>query len=236
MQEQSYFQKALADFTQEAASGGAIRHLADMGYTVKQIMERLDFPTPYERVQKAVWERLLCTGVILRKEPGSGGPFSRKGDFSPEDGISGKKAVYVREYDRYGKASFRRVQEEEEEEKLIAWKNDYPEAGADAPARFLALVLEKRRENGESASYMSCDFGLTAYRNPEIFQEQLGALQERQREYLLGLPWERRRVYHKLDSRMTEILGRLLEAGAYEGECLFTETKDRLYSKSQITS
>ena len=57
MQEHSYFQKALADFTQEAASGGAIRHLADMGYTVKQIMERLDFPTPYERVQKAVWER-----------------------------------------------------------------------------------------------------------------------------------------------------------------------------------
>ena len=72
MGEHGYFQKALADFTYEAASGGAIRHLADMGYTVKQIAAKLDFPTPYERVQKGVWERLLETGVILTEEPGGG--------------------------------------------------------------------------------------------------------------------------------------------------------------------
>ena len=61
-----YFQKALSDFTYNAASGGAIRHLTDVGYTVKQIMEELAFPTPYERVQKGVWERLIETGIWQR--------------------------------------------------------------------------------------------------------------------------------------------------------------------------
>ena len=48
MSEQDFFKSALADFTFEAASGGAIRHLADLGYTVKQITEQLSFPTPCE--------------------------------------------------------------------------------------------------------------------------------------------------------------------------------------------
>ena len=34
MSENRYFQKALSDFTYDAASGGAIRHLTDTGYTV----------------------------------------------------------------------------------------------------------------------------------------------------------------------------------------------------------
>ena len=72
MEENRYFQDALARFTHEAANGGAIRHLTDMGYTVEQIRDKLDFPAPYERVQQAVWQRLEDTGVILREEPGKG--------------------------------------------------------------------------------------------------------------------------------------------------------------------
>jgi len=34
---QEYFKKSLSDFTFDMASGGAIRHLADRGYTVEQI-------------------------------------------------------------------------------------------------------------------------------------------------------------------------------------------------------
>ena len=49
MAEQEYFKNALSDFTYEAASGGAIRHLADLGYTVKQICEQLSFPTAISR-------------------------------------------------------------------------------------------------------------------------------------------------------------------------------------------
>ncbi|HBA48125.1 MAG TPA: hypothetical protein DCZ91_10080, partial [Lachnospiraceae bacterium] len=72
MGENRYFQKALSDFTYETASGGAIRHLVDSGYTVRQIAEQLDFPTPYERVQKTVWEHLLGQKTILSEKPGSG--------------------------------------------------------------------------------------------------------------------------------------------------------------------
>lgn len=91
--EQSYFQSALSDFVFDMASGGAICHLTDLGYTVKQIQERLAYPTPYERVQKAVWKHLLDTGVIAMAEQEE----------------KREKVEYVREYDSYGKASFRRV-------------------------------------------------------------------------------------------------------------------------------
>lgn len=93
--EQTYFQRALSDFVFDMASGGAIRHLADLGYTVRQIQERLDFPTPYERIQKTVWKHLTDTGVIVPE--------------SQESGRTGEKVDYVREYDSYGRASFRRV-------------------------------------------------------------------------------------------------------------------------------
>lgn len=63
-EKQSYFQTALANFTFDVASGGAIRHLADLGYTVTQITKRLDFPTPYDRVQQTVWEYFLQTGIL----------------------------------------------------------------------------------------------------------------------------------------------------------------------------
>ena len=91
--EQTYFQRALSDFVYAVASGGAIRHLADLGYTVKQIQEKLAFPTPYERIRNTVWKHLLDTGVIFRENPAG----------------AEEKVEYVREYNQYGKASFRRV-------------------------------------------------------------------------------------------------------------------------------
>lgn len=91
--EQTHFQKALSDFVFDMASGGAICHLTDLGCTVKQIQEKLAYPTPYERVQQAVWKHLLDTGVIALEEQET----------------AREKVEYVREYDSYGKASFRRV-------------------------------------------------------------------------------------------------------------------------------
>ena len=88
------FQKALSDFTFEAACGGAIRHLADSGCTVRQIMERLDYPISVERVRKAVYKHLCDTGVIL--------------EGSPEEGLPGAKTEYIVEYNSYGKPSYRR--------------------------------------------------------------------------------------------------------------------------------
>ena len=170
---QDDFRKALSDFSFDVASGGAIRHLTDLGYTVKQIQERLDFPTPYERIQKAVWERLADTGVILTEEPG------------PER--AQEKVRYVREYDSYGKASFRRVMEE-----------------------------SPRTET--EGSFLACEFGIVQYKDTEKYRKVLEALGEKQAEYIDGLPWPKRRVWHRADERMLEIERRLRAAGL-EGVC-----------------
>jgi len=224
VEENSYFQDALAHFAREAASGGAIRHLADMGYTVKQIRDKLDFPISYAQVQREVWEYFVKEGVILTEEPGSG--------------KSVRKTRYVREYDRYGKVTFRQVPEEAEEaeyEKMAGWREHCVNSGEVMP-----LLLSLREENGEECSYASCDFGLLFHKESgrasssreakEVCQQaaEPEGLEEKQREYLLGLPWERRRVYHRLDGRMLEIVARLYKAGRYQGECYFLRTREKV--------
>lgn len=94
---EEYFKSTLTNFSQDVANGGAIRHLWNRGYSIREIMEQLDFPAPYERVQNVVWEHLLSTGVIRLTEP--------------EHGEAQEKVTYVKEYDKYGRTSFRRVKE-----------------------------------------------------------------------------------------------------------------------------
>lgn len=206
------FQKALSDFTFDMASGGAIRHLTDLGYTVKQIQECLDFPTPYARIQEAVWKRLVETGVICLEEPfrgsavsgagrardGEAGAGEGGGAGRARDGREGTDAgtargadtgagsvvrvKYVREYDSYGKASFRRVTE-----------------------------TDTRREAG--GEYLACEFGVLRYRDSEKYRRILALLEERQAEYIDGLPWPPARVWHRAQGYMPEIAGRLRAAG-----------------------
>lgn len=64
-----YFNQALSDFMFEVASGGSIRHLVDLGYSVDQIMGKLAFPTPRVRVEKAVYKHMTETGLLLSKLP-----------------------------------------------------------------------------------------------------------------------------------------------------------------------
>ena len=210
MPEQSYFQNALSNFTHEVASGGAIRHLTDLGYTVKQIVERLDFPTPFSRVQKEVWQRLIDTNVILLEEPGSAGS---------------KKESYVREYDKYGRASFRKVVEQgEKEEAKMSWKRR--SLCDKTPDAVSELIRARMAENGESFSYIACDFGLLNKREPERLHQILKNLDTELREYVEGLPWEGKRVYHRLDGRMMKIWLLLKENEGCFGECFFLTTKE----------
>ena len=44
------FSKALHNFTQDFASGDAIRHLADLGYTAFEIHDRLLYHTPVRQI------------------------------------------------------------------------------------------------------------------------------------------------------------------------------------------
>ncbi len=69
--QQDYFNEALSNFMFDMASGGAIRHLADRGYSVDQIIKTLEFPTPRDRVEKTVYQHMLDTGM-LRTSIGEG--------------------------------------------------------------------------------------------------------------------------------------------------------------------
>lgn len=234
MSEQDYFANALANFTHEVASGGSIRHLADLGYTVRQIREQLPFPTPYEKVRKDVWERLLDTRVVLLEEPGA------------VCGELREKSKYVLEYNQYGKASFRLVAAQEEKPKPVVWKERRFEADemkktaksarengsrrlSSGKNRALAAYLgEKCAGNGEEQSYCSCLFGLQRRKDPSGFQAAMEVLEERQREYVTGLPWEEKICYHRLDGRMREIVAALYESGRYKGTCYFLKTEERI--------
>lgn len=66
---QTYFESALSDFVYDAASGRAIRHLVDRGYTTEQIMNLLNYPTPRKKVEKTVYRYLKETGIILTQLP-----------------------------------------------------------------------------------------------------------------------------------------------------------------------
>ncbi len=209
MSEPNYFQRALSDFTFDVASGGEIRHYADNGYTVARIMKALDFPTPIERVQKTVWEHFMETGVLLDAEPGTG--------------KKREKAEYVVEFDRYGRKSFRRVTTEEGTDgSRTVWQEHIYSAAEDGPAeQYLAKLCT---ENGDEA-YAYCDFGLRAKREPERFEEALAkTLDPEEREYVTGLFFERRPVWHRLDPRMQKIIARMYAGGEYRGDCWFLKT------------
>ena len=214
MGENRCFEKALSDFAYETASGGAIRHLADSGYTVRQIMEKLDFPTPYERVQKTVWEHLVRQGTILLEKPGRSGQ---------KESVS-----YVREYDQYGKASFRRVVVQEEKEAVTDWSVKALGIQERSAEELFTLLRQKRDVNGQEHACASFDFGLVRKKDPEQYEAMLCALEGDQREYVSGLPWEERRVYHALNFRGMEILVQLYEAGQYQGKCYFLKTREIL--------
>ena len=61
---ENYFYDALHNFIFEEAGGGAIRHLADKGYTARRIADSLSFPMPYEKVREAYTKYLLDCAVL----------------------------------------------------------------------------------------------------------------------------------------------------------------------------
>ncbi len=219
MAENEYFKKALADFTFDAASGGAIRHLADLGYTVKQIAKKLDFAVPEEKVGQAVWDHLVERQQILLEEPGSGAPK--------------EQAVFVEERGKFGKKSFRRVVFGNDGPGRIHWVKKRVDVGcSEEMMRFLA---GKCLENGRDTAYMACDFGIWEHGGPKQNPEWTNVLEERQKEYVTGLPWIKKRVYHRLDRRMEEIAGRLVWTEEFEGVFYFGrlgEQAEILFSRS----
>lgn len=205
------FQSALADFTFEAACGGAIRHLADSGLTLKQIMDKLDYPISAERVQKALYKHLCDSGVILEE--------------SPEEGFPGAKPEYVLEYNSYGKPSYRRKSApaaggdgDGPDSKGASWKE------ITYVADLSAFLTGRSSAKQKDPVYISCDFGIPG----SAAAKGIPLLNGRQREYLEGIPWPCRRVYYRLDHRMREILCSLYELHAYEGICYFLSSREKI--------
>lgn len=171
-----------------------------------------DFPTPLERVQKTVWEHMLQTGVLMLDEPGSD---DQKG-----------KVTYIMEYDEYGRRSFRQVPLPDDRKTFIRWKEHLYTGSRNG--RLQTYLAELCARNGEENAYISCDFGLGMMQEPAWFEKTMRLLDEKQRYYISGLPWESKRVYHRMDSRMREIASRLYDKGVYRGVCCFLNLEEKV--------
>ena len=214
MGEQDYFRNALSDFTYEAASGGAIRHLADLGYTARQICGKLTYPTPYERVRRTLWQHLNDSGVGLTREPG--------------DGLQSAKPSYRVAHDRFGRASFCMERQAEAAGGGGVLSLRERRYSAETCGDLAAYLDRECGLGGEEKAYVSCDFGLHDRREDGTYEAQLQALNTRQREYIEGLLWEDRICYHRLDRRMREIVARLYAQGLYHGYCYFLIQREKV--------
>lgn len=89
------FNKALGNFINDAAAGGAVRHLADLGYCISDIQSELNYPLSKEKIAGIMWEHFINTGKISLEKPQE----------------TYEKVSFVKEQDSFGKVSFRRVSE-----------------------------------------------------------------------------------------------------------------------------
>ena len=164
------FDQALSNFTFGMASRDMITHLADEGYSVRQIHDAADYPVSIERVAETVWEHYLETGVIR---------------LDPPDAAPAPRHDYVMDIGAYGRRSFRRV------------------------------TLEEKPESSPNLEYIALDLGTIKKQTPENYQRLLDALDSRKRDYIDGLPWPDRTVWHIRNVQMNEILAMWEEKGNF---------------------
>ncbi|MCR5654353.1 MAG: hypothetical protein K6G07_01760 [Lachnospiraceae bacterium] len=94
MEENKYFKETLQNFTFDVASGGAIRHLADLWYSTEEIAKHLSFPTPKEQIAKTVYEHCFAKGLLSYEK-------------TPKPAAA-TKTVYVKKQSALGKTTFLR--------------------------------------------------------------------------------------------------------------------------------
>ncbi|MCM1268014.1 MAG: hypothetical protein NC302_08925 [Bacteroidales bacterium] len=245
MEKPTYFQSALSSFVTDAACGGAVRHLTDIGYTLDQIVERLDYPAPRAKVQQLMMDYLYESRVLLREEP-SEALFAAKEQFVQEQDAYGRRTMRKIIVDRNGQENVTYASElnlVSQKEKAaqtqgFLWKEIVYDPSRDG--KLTELLHKKCEENGETYSYIVCPFGkLIIDRNSQngksaagevsgASEESLRCLNGRQREYLQGIRWDQPVLYHRLNQRMLEIVGKLYEAGVYGGAAFFAESREKI--------
>ena len=98
------FDKALSNYIKDFANGGAIRHFVELGYNVREIKSLLDFPMSIDDVALVVWEEYINCKIICLDEAGINEEYITKTSF-------------VKDYNKYGKTSLRKVTKREPIEK-----------------------------------------------------------------------------------------------------------------------
>lgn len=241
MEEANVFQSALSNFATDVACGGAIRHLTDIGYTLDQIVARLDYPTSRERAQRIMMEHLYQSRVLLREEP--------------SEALFEEQMQFVEEQDAFGRRSLRKTKIDHDshnkvtnapdltmlsqwkelvQTRNILWKESLYDSRRDG--KLTELLHRKCEKHGETYSYVSCPFGKcmndqggqNKNSQQKFSAEEMSCLNGRQREYLAGIRWEQPVLFHRLNQRMLEIISKLYEAGAYGGTCYFTTGQEKL--------
>ena len=186
---ESYFQKALSDFTIDFACKGAVYSMAKKGYAVSEIKEKLDFPIPAKTVAGLVWEYLLDSGTVLLTEP----------VYGEEREIVHYKKVQ----DQYGKVSFIQIKETVPVNESNSKKES---VSGKAAGSGNTSGSEKINVSNSDTEYVPCEFGKLLYQNKDEVMKKIHDLNLRDREYLLELPWPLQTVWHKKDERIDRIL------------------------------
>lgn len=241
MDETNYFRNALSGFTTEVACGGAVRHLTDIGYTLDQIVDRLDYPASRAKVQRIMMEYLYESHVLLKEEP--------------SEALFAARTQFVQEQDAYGRRSMRKVSVDYNSQNNVTdlphltelsqrgktaqiqgilWRESVYDPKRDG--KLTELLHGKCGRNGETYSYVSCPFkemindqnSQNGKNMEKSVEKKISCLNSRQREYLRGIRWEQPVLYHRLNRRMLEIISKLYEAGVYGGVCFFLSEREKI--------
>lgn len=203
MSENKYFEKALSDMKDSFAGTDGIKHLADLGYSMRDIQKSLDFPFSLEKIGRVIWNHHIANETILLKTPGSGA------------GESGSR--FIKKVDAFGKQSFIRISEQKSMPSERTWKKLVFRRDDGSIREFL---------NSYSVcgpDYVSLDLGLLKTRKDALWDELLSLLDGDERDYIEFLPWDNSlsSVYHLVDDRIVGILEHLEGSGYMPGVFYF---------------
>ena len=194
---ESAFQKALHNFIRDFGYGDAITHLADNGFTISQIKDRIGSHLPEEFLCERIMKSYVDRGTVLLAEPGS---------------AAKEKVSMVKDVGEFGQVSFRQVREiiEEPDISFVSYEWTGEDWEEDSLIGSLSR-LEDGWDRFQEKNYAS--FLITAKR----LAEWEDILSEKQIDYLRCFLHLRQEVYLLLDERVWEILKALLEHHAYKG-------------------
>lgn len=189
--------------------------------------------------------------VLLREEP-SQELFAAKEVFVQEQNAFGRRSMRKVTIDSDSQKDMAGVSDSENllqgqnmaQAQGYLWKESVYNPMRDG--KLTELLYRKRERNGEGYSFVSCPFGEPKTDRHSQHEENepngrsvrekisgaaedgLRCLNNRQRDYIKGIRRDQPVLYHRLDQRMLEIIGKLYEAGAYDGVCFFVTRREKL--------